>query len=146
MVTALHATTEDERASEARAEVTPSSPASRSLRGFPWLLLRLQPPVRGQPLLPFQRLSTTTAASSVGAIPRALPGSYLRNSSTPRSPPKGRYHWFDGDGMLQAVHLEDGRASFRNRWIRTRAFLAESEAGGALWSGVRWGYPLPRSG
>jgi carotenoid cleavage dioxygenase len=72
----------------------------------------------------------------VGAIPRDLAGVFVRSGSNPRFPPKGRYHWFDGDGMLHAVHLEDGRASYRNRWVRTRAFLAEEQAGEALWTGV----------
>lgn len=73
-----------------------------------------------------------------GELPRDLAGVYVRNSSNPRFPPLGqsRYHWFDGDGMLHAVNLADGRASYRNRWIRTSAFLAESEAGQALWTGV----------
>ena len=47
---------------------------------------------------------------------------YVRNGSNPRHEPKGRYHWFDGDGMLHALHFEDGRAHYRNRWVRTEAF------------------------
>jgi carotenoid cleavage dioxygenase len=73
---------------------------------------------------------------SIGAIPRDLAGLFVRNSSNPRFPAKGRYHWFDGDAMLHAVHLEDGRASYRNRWVRTSAFVAEEQAGEALWTGV----------
>src|SRR5262245_17561728 len=71
-----------------------------------------------------------------GALPRDLAGVYARNSSNPRFPPQGRYHWFDGDGMIHAVHFDDGRATFRNRWVRTSAFLAEEEAGCSLWRGV----------
>ncbi|GAB2785149.1 carotenoid oxygenase family protein [Amycolatopsis magusensis] len=72
----------------------------------------------------------------IGRIPRDLNGVYLRNGPNPRHRPDGRYHWFDGDGMVHAVHLENGRARYRNRWIRTKAFEAESEAGRALWRGV----------
>ena len=72
----------------------------------------------------------------IGEIPRDLQGMYLRNSSNPRFPPTGRYHWFDGDGMLQCLAVEDGKASFRNRWVRTKAFNAETEAGKSLWRGV----------
>ncbi len=72
----------------------------------------------------------------VGELPRDLAGVFVRNSSNPRFLPEGRYHWFDGDGMIHAVQFEDGKASYRNRWIRTRAFLAEEEAGRALWRGV----------
>ena len=71
-----------------------------------------------------------------GELPRDLNGTFVRNSSNPRFAPQGRYHWFDGDGMLHAVELEQGRARYRNRWIRTRAFAAETEAGAVLWQGV----------
>src|SRR5215212_2207185 len=43
-----HRAAEDEKDIRVREPwLTPSRPASRSLRGFPWLLLRLQPPVPG---------------------------------------------------------------------------------------------------
>ncbi|MEO7330142.1 MAG: carotenoid oxygenase family protein [Minicystis sp.] len=76
------------------------------------------------------------ALEVVGEIPRDLAGVFVRNSSNPRFLPEGRYHWFDGDGMIHAIHFEDGKARYRNRWIRTKAFLAEEEAGHALWKGV----------
>jgi len=72
----------------------------------------------------------------IGEIPKDLNGVYLRNGPNPRFAPEGRYHWFDGDGMIHAVHLENGKARYRNRWIRTKAFEAESAAGKALWTGV----------
>ena len=72
----------------------------------------------------------------IGEVPRDLAGVYVRNGSNPRYEPKGRYHWFDGDGMLHAVHFEDGRAHYRNRWVRTEAFAIEDAAGEAVWSGI----------
>ena len=72
----------------------------------------------------------------IGKIPADLNGVYLRNGPNPRFAPEGRYHWFDGDGMIHAVHLENGKARYRNRWVRTKAFEAESEAGRGLWNGV----------
>jgi carotenoid cleavage dioxygenase-like enzyme len=71
-----------------------------------------------------------------GEIPRDLEGFFVRNGSNPRFRAPGRYHWFDGDGTIHAVQFEGGRASYRNRWVRTRAFAAEQEAGKALWTGV----------
>jgi len=71
-----------------------------------------------------------------GAIPRDLNGTYYRTGPNPAFEPSGRYHWFDGDGMIHAVHLENGKARYRNRWIRTKAFEAESAAGKGLWTGV----------
>ncbi|WP_370947624.1 carotenoid oxygenase family protein [Amycolatopsis sp. cg5] len=72
----------------------------------------------------------------IGKIPTDLNGVYLRNGPNPRFQPEGRYHWFDGDGMVHAVHLENGKVRYRNRWVRTKAFEAESEAGKGLWKGV----------
>ncbi len=72
----------------------------------------------------------------VGAIPRDLNGVYLRNGPNPRHPVTGRYHWFDGDGMVHALAFENGRARYRNRYVRTAALTREEAAGHALWRGV----------
>lgn len=71
-----------------------------------------------------------------GEIPRDLDGVYLRNGENPVHEPLGKYHPFDGDGMLCAMRFHNGRASFRNRFIRTRGFTSEQQAGRALWSGI----------
>ena len=71
-----------------------------------------------------------------GRIPEALCGHYLRNGSNPIVPPLGAYHWFDGDGMIHAVSLRDGRAGYRNRWVRTVGFELERAAGRALYGGL----------
>ena len=44
----------------------------------------------------------------VGEIPSHLEGLSVRNGPNPRFPTKGRYHWFDGDSMLHAMHFENG--------------------------------------
>ncbi len=72
----------------------------------------------------------------IGELPRDLFGTYVRIGSNPRFAQEGRYHWFDGDGMIHTVHFENGRAHYRNRWVRTNAFLAEETAGKSLWTGV----------
>ncbi|MGH9246571.1 MAG: carotenoid oxygenase family protein [Acidimicrobiales bacterium] len=72
----------------------------------------------------------------VGEIPADLDGVYLRNGPNPQFDPPGRYHWFDGDGMIHAVRFRDGTASYANRWVRTAGFEREREASAALWSGV----------
>jgi carotenoid cleavage dioxygenase-like enzyme len=71
-----------------------------------------------------------------GEIPRDLNGVYVRNGPNPQYAPAGRYHWFDGDGMLHAVYFAEGRATYRNRWVRTDGFVREREAGRALWRGI----------
>jgi len=72
----------------------------------------------------------------VGRIPRELNGTYYRNGPNPAFPPLGRYHWFDGDGMIHAVTLDDGRASYRNRYVLSRGLREEQEAGRALYRGL----------
>ena len=71
-----------------------------------------------------------------GAIPTDIDGIYLRNTENQLHQPLGRYHPFDGDGMIHAIDFKDGTASYRNRWVRTRCFAAEQEAGGSLWGGL----------
>ena len=71
-----------------------------------------------------------------GTLPRDLEGVFVRTGSNPRLHPVGHYHFFDGDGMLHAVHFEDGRATYRNRWIRTEGLAAEKAAGRPLWTGI----------
>ena len=73
---------------------------------------------------------------SSGALPRELDGTYVRNGPNPQFAPAGQYHWFDGDGMLHAVRFDGGRASYRNRWVRTRGFELERKRGRALWTGL----------
>jgi len=72
----------------------------------------------------------------VGKIPAELDGMFVRNGPNPQFDPIGRYHWFDGDGMLHGVRLRDGKASYRNRFIQTRGWKEEREAGKALYTGM----------
>lgn len=72
----------------------------------------------------------------IGVIPTDIDGVYVRNTENPVHQPLGRYHPFDGDGMLHAISFRDGKASYRNRFVRTKGFEAEQEAGRALWAGL----------
>jgi carotenoid cleavage dioxygenase len=68
-----------------------------------------------------------------GEIPKDLAGVFYRNGPEPLYPTReGDYHWFDGDGMVYAFHIEDGRVSMRNRWVRTEKFEMEKAAGKRL--------------
>lgn len=72
-----------------------------------------------------------------GQIPRDLNGVYLRNTENPLFDAiSGRYHPFDGDSMLHAIRLEDGEASYRNRFVKTQGLAAELAAGSPLWAGI----------
>ena len=73
-------------------------------------------------------------------MPRELNGTLYRNGPNPQFDAPDA-HWFVGDGMLHAFHLENGRASYRNRWVRTAKWQAEHAAGRALFGG--FGRKLP---
>ena len=72
----------------------------------------------------------------IGEIPKDINGIYVRNGPNPKFEPQGHYHWFDGDAMLHAVQFENGKATYRNRWIRTKNFIEEEQAGKSLWQGL----------
>lgn len=72
----------------------------------------------------------------VGELPAELNGMFVRNGPNPQFSPLGRYHWFDGDGMLHGVHIQNGKASYRNRYIRTQGFEQERQAGQAVFGGL----------
>jgi carotenoid cleavage dioxygenase-like enzyme len=81
-----------------------------------------------------------------GEIPRDLFGAYVRNGPNSVFEPTNPYHWFDGDGMLHAVHFRDGKASYRSRQLHTRGLNDEVGRGRAIWPGVMgpFDFDLPR--
>ena len=72
-----------------------------------------------------------------GEIPQDLNGLYVRNGPNRRFEAAGRYHWFDGDGMLHSVRFDRGRVQYRNRWVMTSSLQEELAAGQALWQGIK---------
>jgi all-trans-8'-apo-beta-carotenal 15,15'-oxygenase len=61
-----------------------------------------------------------------GTLYRVGPGLYDRG-------PDRRRMVLDGDGLLQALSFSAGQVRFRNRYVRTRKYLAESSAGRFLY-------------
>ncbi len=72
----------------------------------------------------------------VGTLPADLCGTYLRNTENPVHDSLGRYHPFDGDGMVHSITFANGSARYCNRFIDTTGLRAEDEAGHALWPGL----------
>ncbi|MET0236557.1 MAG: carotenoid oxygenase family protein [Kibdelosporangium sp.] len=93
-------------------------------------------PYRTGPWRPQQVERSAVDLEVIGEIPADLDGVYLRNTENPVHPAVEVYHPFDGDGMVHAVGFRDGKAFYRNRFIRTDGFVAEQEAGHALWAGL----------
>ncbi|MBQ5947167.1 carotenoid oxygenase family protein [Massilia sp. ST3] len=78
--------------------------------------------------------SQAGAARLSGRLPADLQGSFYRNGP-------GRFelggerhhHWFDGDGYAQCWRIRDGKVHHHGRFVETRRFLDESDAGRFLY-------------
>ncbi len=74
---------------------------------------------------------------STGAIPPELEGTLFRNGpgllDIQGQPIQ---HPFDGDGMICQFTFQQGRAHFRNRYVRTAGYVAEQAAGKILYRGI----------
>ncbi|MBA3921924.1 MAG: carotenoid oxygenase family protein [Nostocaceae cyanobacterium] len=72
-----------------------------------------------------------------GEIPPELHGTLFRNGPGALDV-NGQliHHPFDGDGMISAIAFDHGRAHFRNRFVRTAAYVKEQKAGKILFRGV----------
>jgi len=111
-----------------------------ALPGKPWLLGYQNP-------LP--RLDCA-ALSLEGRWPAGLQGTLYRNGPARHDVGTLRYrHWFDGDGMVQAFRMRDGRVSHQGRMVETEKYRREVAAGRALERGFGTalpGLPPPSSG
>jgi len=83
----------------------------------------------------FEELATDEL-EIIGEIPADIDGLYVRNTENPVHDSIGRYHPFDGDGMIHTIRLQNGKATYRNRFVRTEGFEAEQAEGGPLWVGI----------
>ncbi len=77
-----------------------------------------------------------------GRIPPELRGSYMRNGPNPEFKPISYAYPMDGDGMIHAVRFDNGRARYRNRFVRTRGLMVERRAGRAVYGGLTHPVPL----
>lgn len=64
-----------------------------------------------------------------GEIPADLVGAFMRNGPNIAWQPNHYVYPIDGDGMIHAVYLRDGKAHYRNRWVRTACFQVEEQLG-----------------
>jgi all-trans-8'-apo-beta-carotenal 15,15'-oxygenase len=78
-----------------------------------------------------------------GALPAGLAGTLYRNGPGRFSVGGERYrHWFDGDGAISAVRIEEGRALGAARVVQTAGLEREQRAGKRLFGG--YGTPMAR--
>jgi carotenoid cleavage dioxygenase-like enzyme len=78
---------------------------------------------------------------SKGEIPKDLAGGFYRVGPTFKRPTaQGTQGLLNMDGMVQGLVIEDGKAHYRNRWIRTPKYLLEEKYGKSMfeWSDGEW--------
>lgn len=86
---------------------------------------------------PVEQEITADNLAVIGELPPDLSGLLVRNGPNPQFTPAGsQYLWFDGDGMLHGVRIKNGKASYYNRYVRTKGFQLERQAGRALWGSL----------
>ena len=85
-----------------------------------------------------QEYDYSIAAGDIsGEIPQEISGTLFRNGPGRLKIGEQKYgHWFDGDGMLNAITLHNGEAHFRNRYVRPPKYIDETAARKILYRGV----------
>ncbi len=71
-----------------------------------------------------------------GELPKDLVGIYMRNGANPAYHPFSYTYPFEGDGMIHAVYIQNGKASYRNRFVLTDQLQVERRLGKAVYGGV----------
>lgn len=81
-----------------------------------------------------------------GQLPPELRGTLYRNGPARFSKGSSRLtHWFDGDGMLQALRIDGGRVSHHGRLLVTPKVAQEDAAGRFLYGGFGSSVDSPQS-
>ena len=80
-----------------------------------------------------------------GQVPRWLRGTWYQNGPGRFARDGFAYtHWLDGDGMVCALRVADGRVCFTSRWVRSTKRIAEEEAGRPLFRAFGTAFPGDR--
>ena len=92
---------------------------------------------------------------TAGEIPADIAGGFYRSGPSWKRPSQdGTCGMINIDGMVQGLVLENGRAHFRNRWIRTPKYLLEEQHGRGMfgltdgfddWRNWGWGDVVERN-
>ncbi|KAM0007831.1 putative 9-cis-epoxycarotenoid dioxygenase [Helianthus debilis subsp. tardiflorus] len=78
---------------------------------------------------PVPEQPVTHSLPVTGKIPDHIQGVYLRNGANPFFEPTSGHHLFDGDGMIYAVKLVNGSASYASRFTETQRLVQERSIG-----------------
>ncbi|KAL2348739.1 hypothetical protein Fmac_002739 [Flemingia macrophylla] len=94
-----------------------------------------------QNFAPVDELPPTPCELLQGTLPPCLDGAYIRNGPNPHFLPRGPYHLFDGDGMLHALRISQGKpTTLCSRYVKTYKYKVENDAGFPLIPNVFSGF------
>lgn len=104
-------------------------------------MLKLHPADEINPFLtgnyaPVHDELTVSNLEVIGEIPSDILGIYMRNGPNPAFEPIAYNFPLDGDGMIHAVYIAEGKAHYRNRFVKTHELLDEQRAGKAIYGSV----------
>ncbi|MFV8783143.1 carotenoid oxygenase family protein [Microbulbifer sp. SA54] len=71
-----------------------------------------------------------------GEIPANLVGAFMRDGANTAFQPNHYVYPLDGDGMIHAVYLKDGKANYKNRWVETSHLKTERKFGRTIYGSV----------
>ncbi|KAJ0045608.1 hypothetical protein Pint_04265 [Pistacia integerrima] len=74
--------------------------------------------------------------SYTGITLECLNGEFIRVGPNSKFSPVAGYHWFDGDGMIHGVRINDGRATYVSRFVKTSRLKQEEFFGGAKFTKI----------
>ncbi|ARN75617.1 carotenoid oxygenase family protein [Oceanicoccus sagamiensis] len=73
----------------------------------------------------------------IGTIPTDIEGTLFRSCTGRNKIGEQQFgHWFDGDGMINAVTFKAGQVHFKNRYVRTPKYMHETAQQRILYRGV----------
>ncbi len=71
----------------------------------------------------------------IGNLPCEINGRYLRNGPNPYFTPYTYTYPIDGDGMIHELKIENGKISYKNKFVRTKGLLDELKVNKSLFAG-----------
>ncbi|KAK6139000.1 hypothetical protein DH2020_027259 [Rehmannia glutinosa] len=80
-------------------------------------------------LAPVDELPPTACEVVEGSLLSCLDGVYLLNGPNPQFKPRSPYHLFDSDGMFHMIRINDRKATFCSRYVKTYKYMLERDMG-----------------
>ncbi|MEH6581037.1 MAG: carotenoid oxygenase family protein [Halioglobus sp.] len=71
-----------------------------------------------------------------GKIPEKLTGAFMRDGANVAYQPNHYVYPLDGDGMVHAMYLSNGKAHYRNRWVQTSHLKTERQFDRTIYGSV----------